>query len=159
MSLIIKPKRGTSTPSTSDIVNGEIAIDTAGQLLYINDGGTIKSIGGGSSSYGDSNVDAHLNRSTANANEVLSWTGSDYDWVAQSGGGSLTIQDEGTSLSTAGTTLNFVGAGVVLFRPSEKKSARRGRRSATGKTTQSTSTSSAATAATTTTTTIATTEQ
>jgi len=113
VSLIIKPKRGTSTPSTSDIVNGEIAIDTAGQLLYINDNGTIKSIGGGSSSYGNTNVDAHLNRSTANANEVLSWTGSDYDWVAQSGGGSLTIQDEGSSLSTAGTTLNFVGAGVV----------------------------------------------
>ena len=29
------------------------------------------------------------------------------------GGGSLTIQDEGSSLSTAGTTLNFVGAGVT----------------------------------------------
>ena len=29
------------------------------------------------------------------------------------GGGSLTIQEEGTSLSTAATTLNFVGAGVT----------------------------------------------
>ena len=29
------------------------------------------------------------------------------------GGGALTIQDEGTSLSTAGTTLNFTGAGVT----------------------------------------------
>ena len=37
--------------------------------------------------YTDSDVDTHLNRSTALIGEVLSWTGSDYDWVAQSGGG------------------------------------------------------------------------
>ena len=34
-------------------------------------------------SYNDANVDTHLNTSTANANEVLSYTGTDYDWVAQ----------------------------------------------------------------------------
>ena len=33
--------------------------------------------------------------------------------TASGSGGSLTIQDEGSSLSTAGTTLNFVGAGVT----------------------------------------------
>lgn len=38
------------------------------------------------SSYTDSDVDAHLNTSTASNGEVLSWTGSDYDWVAQSAG-------------------------------------------------------------------------
>ena len=37
--------------------------------------------------YTDSDVDAHLNTSTAATNEVLSWTGTEYDWVAQSGGG------------------------------------------------------------------------
>ena len=37
--------------------------------------------------YTDSDVDAHLNQSTAGAGEVLSWTGADYDWVAQSSGG------------------------------------------------------------------------
>ena len=119
MALIIKPKRGTSTPQATNsslssyLEDGEIAIDTSAQVLYIRDGSTVKSIGGGSSSYGDSDVDTHLNTSTAATNEVLSWNGSDYDWVAQSGGGSLTIQDEGSSLSTAGTTLNFVGSGVV----------------------------------------------
>ena len=41
-----------------------------------------------SSSYTDSDVDTHLKSSTASNGEVLSWTGSDYDWVAQSGGGS-----------------------------------------------------------------------
>lgn len=37
--------------------------------------------------YTDSDVNTHLNTSTASANEVLSWNGTDYDWVAQSGGG------------------------------------------------------------------------
>ena len=35
----------------------------------------------------NSTVDAHLNTGTAGSGEVLSWTGTDYDWVAQSGGG------------------------------------------------------------------------
>ena len=37
--------------------------------------------------YSNTNVDTHLNTSTASSGEVLSWTGTDYDWVAQSGGG------------------------------------------------------------------------
>jgi len=49
MAAVIKLKRGTSQPSTSDIANGEVAIDTSAQKLYVNDSGTIKSIGGGSS--------------------------------------------------------------------------------------------------------------
>ena len=47
MAATIKLKRGTSQPSTSDIANGEVAIDTSAQKLYVNDSGTIKSIGGG----------------------------------------------------------------------------------------------------------------
>ena len=35
----------------------------------------------------DDTIDAHLNAGTASSGEVLSWTGTDYDWVAQSGGG------------------------------------------------------------------------
>ena len=69
------------------------------------------------SSYTNSDVDTHLNVSSASSGQILSWNGSDYAWVAdQTGGGggsSLTIQDEGSALSTAATTLNFVGAGVV----------------------------------------------
>jgi len=200
VALIIKPKRGTSTPTTSDIVNGEIAIDTSAQLLYINDNGSIKTIGDGtgsagtvteafktisvsgqsdvvadtatdtltlvagtgmtlttnasgdsitfassgstqnlfetiavsgqsnvvadsatdtltlaagtgmtittdastdtitfasSGSYSDSDVDTHLNTSTAATNEVLSWNGSDYDWVAQSGSNTVSYLEAG----------------------------------------------------------------
>ena len=41
----IKLKRGTSTPTTSDIVNGEVALDLSAKKLYVNDSGTIKEIG------------------------------------------------------------------------------------------------------------------
>lgn len=49
MAQTIKLKRGTTTPTNTDIVNGEVAIDTSAKKLYINDGGTVKEIGGGSS--------------------------------------------------------------------------------------------------------------
>lgn len=42
---------------------------------------------GGGSSYEDSDVNTHLNTGSASTNQVLSWDGSDYDWVAQSSGG------------------------------------------------------------------------
>ena len=38
--------------------------------------------------YTDADVNTHLNQSTATTGQVLSWNGSDYDWVAQSGGSS-----------------------------------------------------------------------
>jgi len=49
MANVIKLKRGTSTPTTSDITSGEVALDTSAQKLYVNDSGTVKEIGGGSS--------------------------------------------------------------------------------------------------------------
>ena len=49
MATIIKLKRGTSTPTTSDLANGEVGIDTSAKKLYINDSGTIKLIGGSGS--------------------------------------------------------------------------------------------------------------
>lgn len=48
MATQIKLKRGTTTPTTSDLANGEVGIDTSAKKLYINDSGTIKEIGGGS---------------------------------------------------------------------------------------------------------------
>ena len=57
MANTIKLKRGTSTPSTSDIASGEVAIDTSAKKLYINDSGTVKEIGGGGSVGGASGID------------------------------------------------------------------------------------------------------
>ena len=58
------------------------------------------------SAYSDSDVDTHLNTGSAGTNEVLSWTGSDYAWVAQSGGGSG-LQSRG---SVTGTTSSLADA-------------------------------------------------
>jgi len=46
---VIKLKRGTSTPTTSDLASGEVAIDTAAQKFYVNDAGTVKKLGGADS--------------------------------------------------------------------------------------------------------------
>ena len=49
------------------------------------DGILVDVSGGGGNGYSNSDVDLHLNTNTASNNEVLSWNGSDYIWVAQSG--------------------------------------------------------------------------
>ena len=46
---------------------------------------TTNLLGGGS--YTNSDVDTHLNKGSAATNQVLSWNGSDYEWVNNSGGG------------------------------------------------------------------------
>ena len=71
--------------------------------------GNITINAGAGSSYTDSDVDTHLNTSTAGTNEVLSWNGADYDWVAQSGGGATVISDL-TDVNTSG-----VAAGDMLY--------------------------------------------
>ncbi len=45
--------------------------------------------------YTDARVDTHLNTGTASASEVLSWTGSDYDWVAAQSGPTGPTGDKG----------------------------------------------------------------
>ena len=69
-------------------------------------------------SYSNSDVDSHLNTSSASANEVLSWNGSDYDWVAQSGGGGggvgyFTTTTNGVNYTGIGTT-SAVGIGTII---------------------------------------------
>lgn len=54
MASIIKLKRGTSTPTTSNIVSGEVAVDTSARKIYINDSGVIKEIGGSAAASTDS---------------------------------------------------------------------------------------------------------
>lgn len=56
--------------------------------------------------YGDGDVDTHLNQSTATTNDVLSWNGSDYAWVAQSGGGSSFTGDLNGNDLTDSTSSN-----------------------------------------------------
>lgn len=70
--------------------------------------------GADGTSYTDSDVDTHLNTSTATTGEVLSWTGTDYDWIA-AGGGSPDLFAEnydGTSTLPSATGTNAVAVGV-----------------------------------------------
>jgi len=116
---VIKLKRGTSTPTTNDIVSGEVAVDTSAQKLYINDSGTVKQIGG--SSGGGSLTVQEEGSSLSTAATTLNFVGSNVTasgtgatkTITISGGSEITVQDEGSALSTAATTLNFVGAGVT----------------------------------------------
>lgn len=48
--------------------------------------------------YTDSDVDTHLNTSTADANEILGWTGSDYGWISRYAFTSITA-DTGTTIN------------------------------------------------------------
>ena len=57
-----------------------------------------------------------VSSATPATGQVLKWNGTQWgpDTDATGGGGSsLTIQDEGVALSTAATTLNFVGSGIT----------------------------------------------
>tara|TARA_R100000426_G_scaffold86717_1_gene68870 strand:- start:619 stop:1641 length:1023 start_codon:yes stop_codon:yes gene_type:complete len=72
MANVIKLKRGTSTPTTSDITSGEVALDTSAKKLFVNDGGTVKEIGGG----GGLSSDAQ-NNTVGGSNAGDSFSGTD----------------------------------------------------------------------------------
>ena len=75
--------------------------------------GAYSDLTGTPASYTDANVDTHLNTSTATTGEVLSWSGTDYDWIAAGGGGSPDLYAENPSSATApsATGLNAVAIG------------------------------------------------
>ena len=97
MATVIKLKRGTAEPTNSDIVDGEVAIDTSGQKLYINDGGTVKEIGGGSAS--NSFTTINLNDST--------------NVVADSSTDTLNLDSSGLISITGDATTDTITVGTV----------------------------------------------
>ena len=78
MATIIKLKRGTSTPTTSDITNGEVAVDTSAKKIYINDSGTVREIGGGAASSVAIDDVTDVNSSSETLNDILVYYGSNY---------------------------------------------------------------------------------
>ena len=97
-----------------------IGSETAGYVLSTSANGSyswVEGGGGSSSSYTNANVDTHLNTGSASTNQVLSWDGSDYDWVAQSSGGAtslLNLSDVGSD-GSSGQVLTTDGSGSFTF--------------------------------------------
>ena len=106
MATIIKLKRGTTTPTTSDLANGEVGIDTSAKKLYINDSGTIKEIAGSTGDAtsplagdvrgytGDGSTTAYTVSSGADVENVLVFVNGVY-------------QRPTTDYTVSGTTLTF----------------------------------------------------
>jgi hypothetical protein len=106
MATIIKLKRGTTTPTTGDLANGEVGIDTSAKKFYINDSGTIKEIGGSTGDAtsplagdvrgytGDGSTTAYTVSSGADVENVLVFVNGVY-------------QRPTTDYTVSGTTLTF----------------------------------------------------
>lgn len=116
---------GTLTRTVSESSNADAAINLSGEaVVYVtaaaadivqpSDLATVATTGAYSdlsglpTLYSDASVDTHLNTGTASSGEVLSWNGSDYDWVAAPA--ALTGQTD--SASPFETSLGS-GAGAV----------------------------------------------
>jgi len=105
MATIIKLKRGTTTPTTSDLSNGEVGIDTSNQKFYINDNGTIKEIGGSAGGGGNAFTTIAL---------------SDSSIVADSSTDTLTVSTTGLITAAANAdsdtlTLGTASTAVIPF--------------------------------------------
>jgi len=101
MATVIKLKRGTATPTTSNIVNGEVAIDTSAQKFYINDNGTIKEIGGGSG--GGSSGNSFTTISVSGQSDISADSSTDTLTVV-GGGLNVVTTDASTDTLTVGTS-------------------------------------------------------
>ncbi len=133
MANTVKLKRGSgSNPGSSDLAIGELGIRTDNATIWTkNDAGNITQVSSTDTNttytqaFVDSSNDIILRltaggsgsgnddvKFVAGSNITLTHTDADNITIAASGG-EITVQDEGSSLSTAATTLNFVGAGVT----------------------------------------------
>jgi len=77
-------------------------------------------ISGGGGSYGNSDVDNHINSGAASSGQILSWNGSDYAWVADqggSGGGGISDVADDTTPQLGGNldlnSRNITGTGNI----------------------------------------------
>jgi hypothetical protein len=101
----------TLTRTVDESSNADAALNLSGSaVVYVS--AAAEDIPG---AYTNSDVDTHLNTSTAASGEVLSWTGSDYDWIAAGGGSALELYAENPSSPTApsatGTNAVAIGSG------------------------------------------------
>ena len=96
---------------------GDLWFDSTNSVLkyYANSTWTVIQTG-----YGNSDVDAHLNQSSASNGQLLSWNGSDYDWIAAPSTYGDSDVDAHLSVTTGsasgGGSLSY-NAGTFTFTP------------------------------------------
>ena len=109
----LSPSEYTATNGSQIILNTAAFADEIVEFHSYNTASTYG--GGGGGSYGNSDVDNHLNVSGASSGQILSWNGSDYAWVADQTGGSgiTTAIINADTLNVSGiTTLSNVTVGL-----------------------------------------------
>jgi len=84
--------------------------DVVTATSFVGDGSSLTGLPSG---YTDADVDAHLNQSTATADQVLTWDGSDYAWEDAGGGGFAPTTVSGASQSLDVGSFNFFDAGTL----------------------------------------------
>ena len=95
----------TTDTDAQDLTLAGNVISLSGQSGNVDLTSLLGSVAG---NYADANVDAHLNTSSATSNQVLSWNGSDYAWVADGDAQNLTWNAANTTLQiTNGTSANL----------------------------------------------------
>ncbi len=104
----IQIRRDTAANWTSanpTLSQGEQGYETDTGKLKIGNGSTAwTSLGYSFVGYTDSDVDTHLNTSTATSGELLSWTGTDYDWIAAASGADLYAANESSPTAQPSAT-------------------------------------------------------
>ena len=104
------PIHGHTGPNDGGAIRGSVVIGATG--------GVDTSTGSGGSTSAPVNFDdlADVYVPSPADQDVATWDAGTSKWIAQAApgaSGGITVQDEGTPLATAATTLNFVGAGVT----------------------------------------------
>ena len=92
-------------------VSGQISNTAPDQTVALTQGGATTvsgtypnfTISSTDTTYTDADVDTHLNTSSATTSQVLSWTGSDYDWISVAVGSGTNLTNTAT---TSGLTIN-----------------------------------------------------
>jgi len=111
---------GATADQTAAEIRALVESATDSNVFTDADHTKLNGIATNATAYSNSDVDTHLNTSTAATNEVLSWTGSDYDWVAQSSGGISNVVEDtspqlGGDLQSNGNDIDFADNDKAIF--------------------------------------------
>ena len=120
MATRIQLRRDTAANWTSNnptLANGEMGVETDTFKFKIGNGSTAWNAlqyASSTSSYADSDVDVHLNTSTAASGEYLSWNGTDYSWDSVSAGATQQVATDGDTYAITDNNRLFVTASATV---------------------------------------------